>query len=264
MMRSHKKKKIALSIFVAAVLVLVSWLAWPNGASAPGGRPQSNSANKSPASFDKSQYSINDPSSLWVVVNKGRILPSDYVPAGLVAPNIPLRLSSGASEMKLRPDTAAALEKMAAAASKDGINLMLSSGYRSYYTQQSLYSAYAARDGIAKADTYSARAGHSEHQTGLAADLEPTSRKCEVDQCFESTPEGQWLAANAQNFGFIIRYQKTTQNLTGYEYEPWHVRYVGDALAAQLYQSGQTMEQFFNLPDYLQYPQQSYQLKNGN
>jgi D-alanyl-D-alanine carboxypeptidase len=83
-----------------------------------------------------------------------------------------------------------------------------------------------------------------------------------VDQCFENTKEGQWLATNAYKFGFVIRYQKSTQELTGYEYEPWHVRYVGGDLASQLHGSNQTLEQFFGLPAYTTYPAQQLQLKD--
>jgi len=139
---------------------------------------------------------------------------------------------------------------------------MLASGYRSYSDQASVYSAYVSQSGVAQADTFSARPGHSEHQTGLAADIEPLSRTCEVEQCFENTKEGQWLAANSYKFGFVIRYQKNTQDLTGYEYEPWHVRYVGKYLALKLYRSGQTLEQFFSLPAYTTYPAQQLQLKD--
>lgn len=213
------------------------------------------------AEFNKSLYPNDVSSSLWVVVNKGRTLPSTYVPANLVVPNIPLRLSSASPEMHLRQDAATALEQMTAAAKTQGINLMLASGYRSYNFQVALYNGYVRTDGQAAADASSARAGHSEHQTGLAADLEPVSRKCEVDVCFDSTPEGQWLAANSYKYGFIVRYQKSTQSLTGYEYEPWHVRFVGESLANQINASKDTLEQFFGLAAYSDYPTQAVQLK---
>jgi D-alanyl-D-alanine carboxypeptidase len=163
--------------------------------------------------------------------------------------------------MHLRQAAADALVMMFQAAKDTGVDLMLASGYRSYTDQVSVYNSYVAQSGTAQADTFSARPGHSEHQTGLAADIEPVSRTCEVDQCFESTKEGQWLAANSYRFGFIIRYQKNTEDLTGYEYEPWHVRYVGADLAGQIKQSGQTLEQFFGLPAFTNYPSNSFQLK---
>ena len=211
--------------------------------------------------FNKSLYPTDEASSLWVVVNKGRILPATYVPTNLVVPNIPLRLSSTNPEMHLRQDAAVALEKMAATAKNDGINLMLASGYRSYDEQVIVYNGFVKTDGKVAADASSARPGHSEHQTGLAADLEPTSRQCEVEVCFESTPEGKWLEANSYKYGFIIRYHKNTQSLTGYEYEPWHVRYVGENLANQLKNGSQTLEQFFGFPAYPDYPAQMALLK---
>lgn len=214
----------------------------------------------SPPAFNKNQFSVDQAGSLWAVVDKGRILPSTYVPEGLAAPKIPLRLGSASLEMHVRADTAVALEQMATEAISQGVHLMLASGYRSYNNQVATYNGFVRTDGVAKADTYSARPGHSEHQTGLAADLEPVSRKCELQDCFGDTPEGRWLADNCYKFGFIIRYQKGAQNLTGYQYEPWHVRYVGKDLAAQVQQSGKTLEQFFDLPIYTSYPNQSIQL----
>jgi LAS superfamily LD-carboxypeptidase LdcB len=214
--------------------------------------------------FNKKQRSVNDPTSIWVVVNKGRILPGSYVPPDLTAPNVPLRLSSGSSEMQLRQEAAGALQQMFMAASQQNIHLMLASGYRSYDEQVGLYKGYVSTQGQQNADSSSARPGHSEHQLGLAADIEPSSRTCEVETCFADTQEGKWVAANAYKYGFIIRYPKDKDNLTGYEYEPWHVRYVGAALAMQIQQSGQTLEQFFGLSVYSDYNASSYQLKVGN
>jgi len=207
------------------------------------------------ASFDKKQHSLDDPASLWLIVNKRRPLqPKTYAPNDLVVPNIPLRLAASQEEMHVRKDTAGALEAMAAAAKADGAQLMLASGYRSYNFQVGLYNGYVKTQGQAAADSQSARPGYSEHQTGMAADLEPASRSCEVETCFANTTEGKWLAANAYKYGFIIRYPQNMQNVTGYIYEPWHVRYVGAALAAELHNEGSpTLEQFFSLaaaPDY--------------
>lgn len=249
------------------MLILIVFYAWPGKSIAPiKGNPaakDSTAPGSQTSAFDRTKYPTDAASSLWVVVNKGRALPSDYAPASLAVPNVPLRLSSSASEMQLRQEAASALETMFSAAKSQGINLMLASGYRSYSAQSSVYSSYVSQSGVAQADNFSARPGHSEHQTGLAADIEPLSRACEVEQCFESTPEGRWLAANSYKYGFVIRYQKTTQNLTGYEYEPWHVRYVGNGLAGQLQQSGQTLEQFFGLPAYTSYPDQQVELKDN-
>ena len=197
---------------------------------------------------DKSKYSTSDPTSIWVVVNKSRKLSDGFIPPDLVTPKVPLRLGQNNDQMHLRPSAAQAMEELVAAASATGLKLMLASGYRPQSYQQSLYSDYVAKSGQAAADTFSARPGYSEHQTGLAFDIEAASKTCELEQCFGDTPEGVWTAAHAHEHGLIVRYGKDRQTQTGYEYEPWHLRYVGVELATQLYSSGQTLEQFFDLP----------------
>lgn len=206
--------------------------------------------SKESESFNKRQLSIDDPNSLWVVVNKSRPLnPTNYTPPDLVVPNVPLRYASDFEEMKIRSETASALEQMTASAKSEGVNLMLASGYRSYDLQTTVYNNFVGNQGKETADTQSARPGHSEHQTGLAIDLEPTDRSCEIEDCFATTKEGIWLAKNAYKFGFIVRYQPNKQAIVGYKYEPWHFRYVGKDLAAELNKRGdQTLEEFFGLP----------------
>jgi zinc D-Ala-D-Ala carboxypeptidase len=206
-------------------------------------------------------HSVDDATSVWVVVNKGRKLPDDYIPANLVTPDVALRLENGMSEMKLRKDAATALEHLFKDAKAAGLDLLLASAYRSYEQQSGLYNFYVEKSGQKSADEYSARPGYSEHQTGLGVDVEPSSRECELQECFASTAEGIWVAANAHRQGFIIRYEKGEQNLTGYEFEPWHLRYIGIELATELKKSGKTMEQHFNLPAYPDYPLSPIQLK---
>jgi LAS superfamily LD-carboxypeptidase LdcB len=157
-----------------------------------------------------------------LIANKTYSLPSDYNPG----------VDSTAK---------GALNKMIAAAKKDGITLTIVSGFRSYSTQKSIYNNYVSRDGKAEADRYSARPGYSEHQTGLAFDMNSLS------QSFENTPEGKWLAANCYKYGFIIRYQKSKESITGYMYEPWHVRYLGTELAEKVYDSGLCLEEYFGI-----------------
>jgi zinc D-Ala-D-Ala carboxypeptidase len=202
-------------------------------------KPTENTQQDSAATVDAvkaSKYTIDNQSSIYYVVNKKRPLPSNFVPGNLVF----------IGGERLRSDVADSLNKLLAAAKKEGINLHLLSGYRSYSYQERVYNGYVKTDGQAKADTYSARPGHSEHQTGLAVDL--GSGTCNLQACFGETKGGKWLNEHAHEFGFIIRYQKGKENITGYQYEPWHIRYVGADLASELYQSGQTMERFFGLP----------------
>lgn len=204
-------------------------------------------AHKTSAAFNMRQYSLTDPTSIWAIVNKQRQLnPADYAPGDLVNPAIPLRLDPSNEEMKLRAEAAKALKTLSEAAAAQGLHLMLASGYRSYQLQVTVYGAEVRTNGQAAADQESARPGYSEHQTGLAADLEPVNRQCEIATCFANLPEGQWLAANAYKYGFIIRYQQDKRAVTGYTYEPWHVRYIGASLAGEMHRRGiSTLEEFF-------------------
>ena len=250
-------KKILIFVGLSTLIVIGSYLVWQPKASAPAySKPFKNPASTSPKTtakqvFNKHLYSLTDPASIWVVVNKQRPLsPKDYAPTDLVIPDVPLRSNITNTEKHVRKPTAEALKTMVDAAKASGINLNLQSGYRSYNFQSTLYNSYVAQQGQTAADTQSARAGYSEHQTGLAADLGGTSNpSCNVADCFATTPEGLWLAANAYHYGFIIRYPADKQAVTGYIYEPWHVRYVGTELSNELHkQSVTTLEEFFNLP----------------
>lgn len=135
----------------------------------------------------------------------------------------------------------AALQKMFAAAKKDGFNLFVRSGFRSYSTQKYLYNSYVNRDGKTAADRYSARPGHSEHQTGLAFDIN------KANSSFEGSPEAKWLAENCYKYGFIIRYPKGKESVTGYIYEPWHIRYLGVETATAVYESGLCLEEYLGI-----------------
>lgn len=201
-----------------------------------------------PSQINKDQYSLDKPDSIWVVVNKQRPLSVGYVPSELVAPTGPLRLGREAEEMKLKATVAKSVDTMFSDAKAAGLNLLFVSGYRSEALQKTVYNGYVAQKGQALADTDSARPGHSEHQTGLAFDLGRTDRKCELQACFADTPEGKWIAANAHKYGFVVRYLPNKQLVTGYVYEPWHLRYVGKELATELYQKNVILEEFFGLP----------------
>ena len=143
----------------------------------------------------------------------------------------------------LTSETQSAFNEMEADASALGLNIYISSGYRSYSTQDTIYNNYVAVDGQAEADTYSARAGYSEHQTGLAFDLNS------IDDSFTYTDEGKWVNANCYKYGFIIRYPKGKDDITGYMHESWHLRYVGEELATKLYNDGDwiTLEEYFGI-----------------
>lgn len=135
---------------------------------------------------------------------------------------------------------------MFAAAQAEGLSMRVQSGYRSYVDQSIIYDGYVARDGQAAADRYSARPGHSEHQSGLAFDLNTYYYEGLTTE-FGNTPEGKWLAANCHKYGFIIRYPQDKEHITGYMYEPWHVRYLGVEKATLVYESGLCLEEYLNI-----------------
>lgn len=249
------KRRLILSVIVVAI-VLVGYL-WlrPNNTVVPSDNSSSTSDNtdtktqqNSKTSFDKSRYSLTNASSIWVVVNKQHPLqPVSYEPNDLVLPKVRQRVP-GAEEMKMRAEAARSLEKMFVAADSRGIHLLISTAYRGYSYQKTLYNGYVASQGQATADTQSARPGYSEHQTGLAADIRSQSGKCSIEQCFGNLPEGKWLAANAYKYGFLLRYPHDKESVTGYEYEPWHFRYIGLDLSRQMHEQGiETLEEFFDV-----------------
>ena len=158
-----------------------------------------------------------------MIVNKTYSLPQSYNPNGLTA------------------ETKAAFAELQAAASADGLSIYSVSDFRSYEAQDTLYNNYVARDGKEAADTYSARPGHSEHQTGLTIDCNYAG------DAFHDTPEAKWLENNAWKYGFIIRFPKGKEDKTGYKYESWHIRYVGKDMAKKIYDSGLCLEEYFGI-----------------
>lgn len=158
-----------------------------------------------------------------LIVNKTYPLPQNYNPG-------------------VNPEAKAALDKMfAAAKAEQNLKMWVCSGFRSYTVQKSLYNSYVRRDGAKAADRYSARPGYSEHQTGLAFDINY------ADYRFKNTAEAKWLAANAYKYGFILRYSEGKESITGYMYEPWHYRYVGVESAKKIFDSGLTLEEYFGI-----------------
>lgn len=191
-------------------------------------------------SFDKSQFSTTDPTSIWVVTNKQHPLnPIDFTPANLVTTN-------GAT---ISDKAVTDFEAMLTAATAESVTLTPRSSYRSYGTQNTLYNNYVATNGQIATDTFSARAGFSEHQTGFAVDFVSIySPQCNFDTCFSTATDGAWLAAYASNYGFILRYTAEKQSITGYKAESWHYRYIGRELAAEMKkQSISTLEEFFGI-----------------
>ena len=190
--------------------------------------------------FDRTAHSTTDPSSIWVIVNKTHpINPTDFRPE--------IDIVRG---YQVAPPAAGPLQRLLDASDRRGLGFKIASAFRSYDYQLHVHAATAATRGDAEADLVSARAGYSEHQTGLAVDLvTPADPGCDFEACFAGTPGGRWLARNAWRFGFVVRYQPATTAVTGYAAEPWHLRYVGRPLAAELHRTGiATLEEFFGVP----------------
>jgi D-alanyl-D-alanine carboxypeptidase len=203
------------------------------------------------AGFDAHAQSIDDPASTWVVVNKPRALsPVTYTPPALVYPDV-----AYVNRQPMRPEVAEALVAMFNAGKAEaGLDFSVQSAYRAFDSQTRVYDDDVASHGQAYADTDTARPGHSEHQTGLAVDISAVPAKCSLDACFAQTPQGEWLAANAWRFGFLLRYPADKVTVTGFAFEPWHYRYIGVPLATRLRETGvTTLEEFFGVPGGTEY-----------
>ncbi len=188
---------------------------------------------------------VENPDSLSVLVNKNYSLPEDYEPEDLVFLDVPLYNNDVNNEGNyLRKEAADALKELFIAAKEEGYDLIARSGYRSYETQVSLYNRYVQQDGVEAADQYSARPGHSEHQTGLTIDITSESVHEGLTEAFGETEEGEWVAQNAHRFGYIIRYPQNRVSETGYQYEPWHLRYVGVKIATEIYEDQLILEDY--------------------
>ena len=189
--------------------------------------------------FYKNIKHIKEPNNIDVLVNKNNKLSKDYIPNDLILLN-----NSYSNENKyLRKEAATNFEKLSSDASKLGFRIIAVSTYRSYIYQKELFNYYVKKNGKNYALKCSAKPGHSEHQTGLAVDIEGSNN--DYDQ-FENSIEFNWMANNSYKYGFILRYPKGKENITGFKYEPWHYRYVGFKLAEYLYKNNLTLEEYYN------------------
>jgi len=231
---------------VAAIGVTVAVVGIPNLGAAPEQemivsgaieQPATNDSFEPRARFNMSLYSIDDPNSLWVVVNKLRPFdPPSFEPSGLVP--VPVPYVNYAQLQEVASD--AVVRMFADFESETGHQMQALSTYRSYAAQQQVYGGN---------DLLTARPGYSEHQTGLVIDIDAIPRTCSLQACFADTPQGSWLAENAWEYGFILRYPDGLTDITGYQFEPWHYRYVGIELSTEMHETGiQTLEEFFGLP----------------
>ena len=184
-----------------------------------------------------------DPNDLLILVNKQNRAPS--VPYTLVKPDVPPTKPSVSENIYMRPEAADALEALFEGARQDGITLYATSGFRSYSTQKAIFDRKAEERGEKAANKSVAKPGQSEHQTGLAMDVEgATTLGTGLTDAFGESPEGIWVAQHCHEYGFIVRYPKDKTHITGYIYEPWHLRYVGLEAANEITQLGVTLEEY--------------------
>jgi len=212
-------------------------------------------SSEDPAPEEKNDNNQNDPkqkndvvdnsTSIQVVVNKQRQLPEGYTPPNLTVPDVPFYFDEFHQKKQMRQEAATALENLFQAANQEEFDLVAASGYRSYARQKSIYQSNVDAYGREEANKFSAQPGHSEHQTGLAMDVTIAELGFKLVQDFGQTPEGEWLEENAYKYGFIIRYPKGKKDITGYSYEPWHLRFVGKEDAKEIHQASKTLEEFY-------------------
>ncbi|MBX9972664.1 D-alanyl-D-alanine carboxypeptidase family protein [Cytobacillus firmus] len=191
---------------------------------------------------------IQNPDNVMVLVNKQFSLPDGYEPSKLMIPDV--AFSYGKLDLEksyMRQDAAQALEKLFTGALNEGVELFAVSGYRSFTRQSQVFEAEVNRVGKEKAVQAVAIPGSSEHQTGLTMDISSRSANLELSEEFGETNEGKWLAENAHRYGFILRYPKGKEAITGYKFEPWHFRYVGTEAAKVIYEKKWTLEEYFDI-----------------
>lgn len=188
---------------------------------------------------------IKDANDICVLVNKKNWLPKDYEARDLV--RVKIEFVPGVLEMSrmLRKEAATALEKLFSAGKRKKVILYAVSGYRSFERQREIFKLHKKKDGET-ANSYSSRAGQSEHQTGLAMDVSCESVNFDLCEEFANTREFVWLSENAHKYGFIIRYPQEKEEVTGYRFEPWHLRYVGKKMAKELFEKNIVLEEVTN------------------
>ena len=181
------------------------------------------------------------------LINREYPLERDYIPDDLIPCDFPFAAAEHAEKRLLRSTAAQAAKALIEYGKSFGCSLYGISGYRSYARQQEIYEKRLAQAGLLHTARYIARPGESEHQSGLALDLSCPAVSLELEESFAETWEGRWLAAYAPMFGFILRYPRGKEKITGYAWEPWHIRYVGKSLALYLALTGMTLEEYHRI-----------------
>lgn len=196
------------------------------------------------AGCNNSNILLKDTMKMNTLVNKQNTLPKKYEPKELVVPNVSFAEYANSNTMGMHPEAAEALERMFEAAKGEGVTLLAVSGYRSYEYQENLYQRQKELHGQTYVDQYVAKPGQSEHQTGLAMDID-SPENTQLTEAFQYTNAYKWLQQNSMKYGFIIRYEEGKEEITGYHFEPWHIRYVGIETATQIIEKEMTLEEYW-------------------
>lgn len=200
---------------------------------------------KKDSKTDDGKKVTSNPYEVLVLVNKENALPEDFLPEDLVTPDVRFPFTEDLPKKQMRQVAADALEDLFAAADKEDLELFAQSGFRAFERQEAIFAANVEKNGEKAANKYSARPGESEHQTGLTMDVTNADVGFDLIIEFGDTPEGKWLKDHASDHGFIIRYPEGKEDITKYQYEPWHLRYVGEKAAKKI------MDQDITFEDYL-------------
>jgi D-alanyl-D-alanine carboxypeptidase len=201
--------------------------------------------DKAEVKNEETVLDIKTAASQYVLVNKAHPLnPIDYKPSDLVSSVVATSSSDTADERSIREIIKTDVVKMFDDAKVANLDLIMNSGFRSSKLQSFYYNNYVKNSGEAAANKFSAKPGYSEHQTGLAFDVSYANRKCYLEICFAETEAGKWLAEHAHEYGFILRYPNGKDSVTGYQFEPWHFRYVGKEVARIIYEKQTTYEEY--------------------
>ncbi len=254
--RKKKKNRQTIAVLLLALAIVLAFGLLIMTKCSEGGSKRTDGTNgtqKTGTEQEATEYVPDADSEYLILVNKHNKIDENYKPDDLVLPD------SRASDRPdgnqyMRKAAAEAFNRIAADAKKEGHTIVITTAFRPGSFQKQLYDNYVRKDGREKADTYSARPGYSEHQTGLAADISSPGVEYKLTVDFGDTAEGIWVAENCHKYGFIIRYPKGKEKITGYGYEPWHLRYVGIEDAERIYDKGVTLEEYLGqeaAPDYM-------------
>ena len=245
-----KKKNNGVMIFLLILLIFLvagMFAMLVRTADSPASAPMQTEPETETAEATEPEYHFdkNDPN--LVLVNKETTVDEDYVPDELVYIDESMRAEDRAPQyQRMQPEAAEAFETLVKAAAADGLTIKVTTAYRPYSYQADLYYYYLAVKGEEWTQQYSAPPGTSEHQTGLAADVSCEAIGYELDVSFGETAEGKWLEQHAAEYGYILRYQEGMEDVTGYSYEPWHIRYVGKEAAKVITEENITLEEFLS------------------